>query len=142
MHKAQGPAQFADAQSGFADKLEQYTFARASELNKTFSWNEDNISRFYELNQFLCEKQRLLYRKVESALAASHTALKTDPEFLGGEVEIQGRLMLAPPYDEKYLLPGLSEPVFSAMVERANRRTYDVTCSTYHALEPYDSTAA
>ena len=97
MHKAQGPAQFADAQSGFADKLEKYTFARASELNKTFSWNEDNISRFYELNQFLCEKQRLLYRKVESALAASHTALKTDPEFLGGEVEIQGRLMLAPP---------------------------------------------
>ena len=96
MHKAQGPAQFADAQSGFADKLEQYAFARASELNKTFSWNEDNISRFYELNQFLCEKQRLLYRKVESALAASHTALKTDPEFLAERLKYKAGLCLPP----------------------------------------------
>ncbi|MCR5723770.1 MAG: hypothetical protein K6G80_01635 [Treponema sp.] len=126
----------------FDRQLESFAYERARELNKAFVWSEENKARFRELDEFLREKQRLLYRTVESALASAKNAVQAEPDFLGGEVEIKGRLMISDPYNEALILPGLSEPVFSAMVVRANRWTYDLSCSTYHPLEPYDGEMA
>ncbi len=118
------------------DKIEYEVIAkRKHTLDRNFEWSEENLSKLKDLDAFLKEKQKLLYDKVSEALEIAKKTLANNPDYLGGEVEIKGRLIIENPYDQNQILPGIDEETFSIMVERANHWAFEINCSSYRPID-------
>ena len=108
--------------------------ARCIEMNHAFEWTSERIRGFRELDEFLSEKQRLLYEKVREAEEAASELLSHDKNFLGGEFEIEGTLLIDEPGDGDTGLLGVDKTLFSIMAREASRAFCRFSCSSYHPL--------
>lgn len=118
--------------------LEDMAAERKAALAQGFEWTAENLGRLRELDSFLREKQRLLHRTVSESLEKASSLLRDDPNFLGGEVEICGKLILSESGFGEEEIPGIPEPLLRAMLARLNSGAFSVFGSSYSPVEPYD----
>ena len=127
--------ELAAAEKNVAELKERVDFeiirTRCIEMNRAFDWTDGNIRKFRELDEFLRQKQQVLFEQVKETERVMKDALAKNPGFLGGEFQIAGALKLEEPYDERLVLPDVSERQFSRMVELTNRQLLEIGCASY-----------
>jgi len=95
--------------------------------NRNFEWTKENIAKIRDLDDFLRQKQKLLYEKVKEAEKSMKDALSKNSELLCGEFELTGKLCIE--------VPENAGKFFSKKIESIEPWLFTIQCSSYHPLE-------